>query len=669
MFRELLIALKTYQFPFLWVLAFSLVLVRFVDVSPALARIHGFLVRRGFSVNHDLDREITRLEIVRIATGLVLCHRTLLTLLYMPWSATSGLEWMTAGGVMVLAIAFTAGFFTPVAGLALFLVMQPFDRFLRTNTLGTDVLQMILLILAFVPAGTALSLDAVLRSRRGRAGRILESLYARFGVPTIERISVLRFLALLSYGMLCIYSVLFHLTDPAWMQGYANALLLSSSYLSRHYEVFREVFTEFPGLGLRLAHATLIGMMLWEALLLPLVFLHRLTRALVVIWGILFFCVSLMLLQLGWLAYYEFIFWAALFWQARWLNAGDRAGVKLLYDDRCNLCDRTVRFLSRVDLFRVIRFHPLSRSRALLEQHGIDTNEALRDLYGIDEANGRFYKGYALYTMLSARLLLLVPAWPVLVAGRLAGLGPAIYSWIAQRRIRMFGVCELPAPLPSRDPILPKRGSDDPARAGRLFAALCVSYGIFLVIFTARLPHIESIPPLSYVNKHMKRYFKEAYETVGLAPINVFNAADLRMSEVFLVMERRDEEGEWDLLPFTGLHGQRLDWHESDRVYFGNSLAFRRRGRDNTCLHDWQLTLIRERIAINEHRSEVTDGIYRLRYFRQPLPDTNALLQYQFTYPGIEQTCEVEYVAGTDQVTRIDRLPAQAPVDGQPGAR
>jgi predicted DCC family thiol-disulfide oxidoreductase YuxK len=654
MTQELLIALKTYQLPFLGVLAFALVAVRFRDISPAVTGIHRFLVRRGFSVNTDLASEVMRLELLRIVTGLILCHRTLYTLLYMPSSTTAGLEWAMAGSVLALAIAFTAGFLTPVAGFALLLVMQPFDLVLRTSTLGTDVLQMILLVLVFVPAGTALSLDAALRARKGLTDKVLKGIYGWFGSPSVEKISVLRFLALISYAMLCIYSVLFHLDDPAWMQGYANALLLSSSYLSRHYDAFREWFLAYPGYSLFIAHATLIGMMLWEALLLPMVLLHRITRAIAVVWGLLFFTVSLFLLHLGWLAYYEFVLWAVLFWQVRWLNADGRIGIKLLYDDRCNLCDRTVRFLSRIDVFEVIRFHPLSKNHALMQQHGIDTREALRDLYGIDETTATFYKGYGLYTTLAVRLLLLVPVWPVLIIGRLAGIGPAIYEWIAARRIKVFGVCERPAPLPSRDRARLEVGAAPPASGVRaLFGALLVSYAVFLVIFTARLPHVEQVPPISYANRYTQQYFKEANETVGLAPINVFNVADLAMSEVFFVVERQSENGEWEMLPFTGLSGERLLWHESDRVYFGNSLVFRRWKGDKTCMHEWQSRYVLELVAISEAETGSRGGIYRFRYFKQPLPDTEELKRYRFAYPGIHPTCEVEYDAGGHRILHV----------------
>ena len=76
-----------------------------------------------------------------------------------------------------------------------------------------------------------------------------------------------------------------------------------------------------------------------------------------------------------------------------------------------------MRFLARADLFGIVSFRPLSRHQELLAKHGISSGDALQDLYGIDRS-GRVFAGYDLYTELARRMLLLVPAWPLLVLGR-----------------------------------------------------------------------------------------------------------------------------------------------------------------------------------------------------------------------------------------------------------
>lgn len=631
----------------------ALVASRWLDLRNFAACIHRFLVRRGFSRNQNLASEVLRLEIARILCGLVLAHRTLYTILYLPPDSTPW-ELLAAWFIFAAAISFTAGVLTPAAGFFLLLLSHPVDDLLRTATLGTDVLQMLLLVLVFAPVGQALSLDTAWGERVPIWRDALRTLRSRWGAPSVVRISVLRFLGLMSYGVLCLYSVFFHFTDPAWMQGYANALLLTSSYLSQQYAMFREWFAAHPGIGLRVAEAALYAMIAWELLFLPFVLIGAFTRNLVVVWGVLFFLVSTFVLQLGWLPYYEYVFWAVLFWQGAWLNADGRATIELLYDDRCNLCDRTVRFLSRADLFGIVSFRPLSRHQELLRKHGISTGDALQDLYGIDRS-GRVFTGYDLYTELARRMLLLVPAWPVLVLGRWLRVGPLAYRWIAARRIRLFGVCERAAPLP---PNMRSSLEERPQSRQPMLTALLVTYLVLLAAFLPRLALLPapagSFAPVRELDELARRWLGQAHKLVGLNEINVFNANDLRMSEGFFTVEARGADGVLRLLPFTGPVGERLAWHYSDRVYFANSLAYRRdRPADHHyCYRESHLRLIREIVAWARADGALQAPQYLIRYYFQPLPEAEQLKRYEFRMPDIRVVCEVVFDAASGTVER-----------------
>jgi predicted DCC family thiol-disulfide oxidoreductase YuxK len=650
-------ALTNYwAFPALLFAAF--LVSRRLDLADFAERIHQFLVRRGFSRNQNLAAEIVRLELARILCGLILAHRTLYTILYLPPDSTPT-ELFAGWSILVAAISFAAGVLTPAVGFFLVLMAHPADDVLRTATLGTDVLQMLLLVLVFAPVGQALSLDAAWGERVPIWRSALRTLRSLFGPPTAARISILRFLALISFGILCLYSVLYHFTDPAWMQGYANAVLLTSSYLSQHYGLFRELFAVHPGVGLRIAEATLYAMIAWELLLVPFVLLGAFTRNIVVAWGVLFFVVSTFVLQLGWLAYYEYVFWGVLFWQGVWLNAAGRATMELLYDDRCNLCDRTVRFLSRADLFGVVSFRPLSRNQELLGKHGISAGDALQDLYGIDR-RGRVFKGYDLYTELARRVFLLVAAWPPLAVGRWLLLGPVIYRWIAARRIRLFGVCERAAPLPSsvHSTVEANAASAPPSRQPMLAAVLAA----YLVLLSAFLPRVvllsapaDSFAPLRELDHLAQRWLGHAHELVGLTEINVFNANDLRMSEGFFTVEARGADGRLRMLPFTGAVGERLAWHYSDRVYFANSLAFRRQRpkEGHYCYQESHLRHIREIVAWASEDPALKAPQYLIRYYFQPLPDAQRLKRYQFQMPDIQPVCAVMFDAATGAVEDV----------------
>ena len=646
-------AALTSYWAFAALLGAALLMSRWLDLRPLADRLHQFLRRRGFSRNPDLASEMVRLELARIACGLILAHRTLYTILYLPPDATPA-ELFAAWSIFVAALSFAAGALTPAVGLFLVLLAHPADNVLRTTTLGSDVLQMLLLVLVFAPVGQALSLDAAWGERVPVWRDALRGLRRLFGPPSVARISLLRFLGLVSYGVVCLYSVFFHLTDPAWMEGYANALLLTSSYLSQHYGLFREWFAAYPVLGLRLAEAALYAMIAWELLLLPFVLIGAFTRNLVVLWGVLFFLVSTFVLQLGWLPYYEYVFWAVLFWQGAWLNASGRATIELLYDDRCNLCDRTVRFLSRTDLFGVVAFRPLSRHQDLLRKHGVSTGDALQDLYGIDR-RGRVFTGYDLYTELARRMLFLVPAWPLLVIGRWLRFGPVVYRWIAARRIGLFGVCERAAPLP---PSMRSSLEERPRARQPMLTAILVTYLVLLAAFLPRLVLLpvpaDSFGPWRELDQLARRSLGEAHKLVGLNEINVFNADDLRMSEGFFTVEARGMDGKLRMLPFTGPVGERLAWHYSDRVYFANSLRYRRyRFPDHHyCYREAHLPHIREIVAWAGEDPALKAPQYLIRYYFQPLPEAEELKRYQFRMPEIQPVCEVVFDAASGMVAK-----------------
>jgi len=59
---------------------------------------------------------------------------------------------------------------------------------------------------------------------------------------------------------------------------------------------------------------------------------------------------------------------------------------------------------------------------------------------------------------------------------------------------------------------------------------------------------------------------------VGLIAPNVFNKADLKMSEKWFVIVDKQSK----LIPYTGYEGERLSMHRSDVIYYANSLLWRR---------------------------------------------------------------------------------------------
>jgi predicted DCC family thiol-disulfide oxidoreductase YuxK len=598
-----------------------------------------FLLRRKlFRV--PLARDLVRVDLLRILAGLVLLHRTLYSAAFVFHGPDPLSVKIACAVTLLLATMFTLGIATPLAGAALlFLNAVVLDTIMRTYTLGSDVLSMMLLVFTFLPAGTSLSVDRLVIQRDLPGARLLRAVYGIFGSPTLLRAVLTKAACLVSYSLLCLYSVSLHMTEPFWLSGDVGFFVLSSSYFNGHYAFFRELLASSP-IAIGLARLSMMTMLVWYFGFGLFVIIGGVFRWFAIGWAFLFFLVSTFVLQLGWLGYYEFLLLAVLFWNRAALNVRGRATLEVLYDDRCNLCDRTVRFLRRVDIFHVVALKPLSRNAELIARIGLSTSEALKDLYGHDPKTGRIWRGYDFYMEISKRLLLLWPAFAVFLLGRVLAIGPVIYRLIADRRVRWFGVCER-APEYGRasmgaNLLLQGRRKRLPRS---VFAAFLAIHAGMAAIFFATLPLFGSAPPPAFLSQ-MSHVF-------SVAQINVFNQQDLKMNEHWFVIRAVASDGSETLLPFNGMDGERLEWHQSDRVYFGNSIRWRRIAnfRSSICFDPQDTELIQEIIGWNRVRVEEPVDHYKVEYFVQPKPRVNLQQAPYFALDDPRLTCSARFGA------------------------
>ena len=401
------------------------------------------LARRG-AFRSDPEREAPKFALIRIAFGLFMVQRAYWVFFYLyptDWADAQLFLFVVASGLCAALVC--VGLLTQYALIFLVLVQwQVGDAVMGTSTLGNDIAAMLSLLLIFANAGAHLSVDGWLARRKVVAWSQLG--YYPHGIPSKEGLQIAKFLGLLSYWGVCVYSLAAHLSEPAWMSGVAGPMLLTNNFMCRFYSEFTSFF-ELGHWAVALGKLSLWSMLPWYGLLLPFVLLGGIWRTYAIAWAVLFFCLSLFVLHLGWLAEFEFLFFAALFWQ-RVFIAGP--GVHLAYDDRCNLCDRTVKIVKLLDIFRQVELRPISQNGDWLRRHGIEHEAAMRDLCGVDVERGRHFAGYNLYVALSRHLLLLLPLYVPLLLGRWSGIGPAVYRYIADRRTALFGVCEMPSRKP-----------------------------------------------------------------------------------------------------------------------------------------------------------------------------------------------------------------------------
>lgn len=254
---------------------------------------------------------LSRLNLVRIAVGLLLVHRygsNAVALLYLPAS-----DQQIAAVVFELGAAclLTLGLFTPVAAVGLFLFQQPADRILLSWSLGSMVLQMVLLPMALLPAGTRWSLDA-----RFRDLAFFRTMYGLWGPPSAERLAALALMAFLAFGAVSLSALQFHLADPLWRTGMSQAFVFTNPYFSPRAANFRSFIEHWPGLALLASQATTAAMLFWEAFMVPLALTSRAGRHYVTVHGLLFFGLSAVCLNLAWLPSLELTLWAVVFWAA-----------------------------------------------------------------------------------------------------------------------------------------------------------------------------------------------------------------------------------------------------------------------------------------------------------------------------------------------------------------
>jgi hypothetical protein len=158
----------------------------------------------------------------------------------------------------------------------------------------------------------------------------------------------------------------------------------------------------------------------------------------------------------------------------------------------------------------------------------------------------------------------------------------------------------------------------------RPFAAglFCGAYGLMLLFFFANaILEFTLSRPMGPTNQYPVLYYS------GLVAPNVFNRADLSMGDRWPVIERLDGP-HGGLVPLNGPEGERLSYHLSDLLYFGNSLIWRRGMIDVKDLSAYHrpgaggYRFARQMVLYDYRRHDaVGAGDYRIRIFRNRASD------------------------------------------------
>lgn len=600
------------------VFVFFLLVSRFIPTGP-FSSLASWLSARGL-FNGDPLADEKVVNALRIFVGAVLLYRCwLIGVFVLPLAP--GHEIIIYFSIMtVLSLCIFTGLLTPISSLLLLLLQLRLNSPIGTYTLGVDVTAMLLLTFILYPAGMRYSLDSFIARRNSTfAG------FYRFFTYKDRNTQVIlaKFISFFSYSLLCLYSVLLHLKGNFWTSGEAAIEIMSSTYLSRYPEFFQGLFAE-SSIATFVAKTSMQGMVAWYLLLLPFVLAGGILRFAAIAWLFLFLIFSAVILQLSTLPYLEFALMIIWFWNL--LPAGEKLNV--LYDDRCNLCDKTIRFINAVDIFGAVKYAPLSKNTDLVLSKGLNEEDVYKDIYSWN--NGKIYKGYDFYERLSRRLPLLWILYPFLFLFRITLIGPAIYRYVAQRRIELFGACKIPVSIPVTTGIERVQQGSKAGSSCRLFTPFLLTWILYAIYFIGTLPG----SPLGLTAYKYSRNTSVTAHIIGLVPINVFNNEDIGMSYHFFTVTRLSKQGEEQLVPYTSSNGSRLEWHNSDRVYFGNSLKWRRSKNIEPILPPTERDkqYFGEIVRWAEHFYDNQDADYRFDFYSVPRPkEKNGL--YVFSDP------------------------------------
>ncbi len=229
-----------------------------------------------FSTTISLSAEMHRLDLLRIVIGaLASWHYGKEFFAALAIHDPNVIFWF--GLTTALSGCVTVGLLTPIATTLLLLSLNILVvNFTLNLSIGTLAIAFCLIPMVVAPAGHTLSIDAVLLRRQ----TAVPALYALWGMPTIDRIQIGRFLALLTFCAINLYSALNHLESQTWLDGLTTGivLLFPFSVDPSFHGVADAIYSRAPTLYIAFSKFTTYGMLVWQLLLLPLVLISRPTR-------------------------------------------------------------------------------------------------------------------------------------------------------------------------------------------------------------------------------------------------------------------------------------------------------------------------------------------------------------------------------------------------------
>ena len=357
------------------------------------------------------------------------------------------------------------------------------DDYASTNTLGTTILIHVLLAMLLANGGRYYSVDAIITKRKNKFTIFFEKQYSIIGNHTNDSLTKVFFFIFFLYGVISLGALGYHIQDEYWMNALTIKSLLSNSYLSDSYLSFRWAENNFPQLVSVLSVIGILGQSLFQFFMLFLIF-TKWGGYFVKLWGLQFFVISLLVINLSYLPHIEIILWFIIFYPIKM----SQNVISIIYDDHCNLCKKAMMFFKKYNFNNRYKFIALSKNRVLYEEHRLTEKEV--KTYMVGWYKGELYKGYDLYF----RLMLVNPLFwmliPLFIIGYITGIGRIVYNKVAENRYKVFGQCELSFEDEIQKTVMPKSFSYN-KKIVNIFYIFFISLIMFFVLL--QFPYIGGI--------------------------------------------------------------------------------------------------------------------------------------------------------------------------------
>ncbi|MFN0201529.1 MAG: hypothetical protein ACKVTZ_08410 [Bacteroidia bacterium] len=261
----------------------------------------------------DKKAEQAKLGILRIVLGCIVSVRVYEILYFAPLLGVAAKSMVLGYIELGFCVLFTLGLFTPIITLLLFLTYISFiDRQMQTITLGSAILMQALLVLLFVNHGRYYSIDALILKQNHFLSKMLGKVYNILGEADEKQMRIAYFLGFISYAIVSLGALSYHVQDKNWLHGYTTQVLLTNTFLCKYPFFFRNLEQIAPEFFQLFSIVSLLGQSFFQFFMLPLMF-TRWGKNFVWLWGWNFFLVSFLIIQLSYLPHIEIIIWIMLF--------------------------------------------------------------------------------------------------------------------------------------------------------------------------------------------------------------------------------------------------------------------------------------------------------------------------------------------------------------------